>query len=206
MLSTLETFLLAAFFGVSVTLFATSVVLAILHYYRIISRNCNNQHDNRPTINHVLLQRPPTAHFYPPICLSRQASTVDEYPCFICGGNEKDIPRQMEVGVQEGSHGDTSRARLPFIQLSPDSSSCHESAGHTPHPAARNAATASDLARYLVRLGLGNASPRGSPTSEQHSLDNARSKRIPDATIGPTDILIDSTSELDVVWDNLNLP
>ncbi len=70
MLSTLETFLLAAFFSVSVILFATLVVLAILHYYRIIPCIHDNQHDNRPTVNHVLLQQPPAAHFYPPVQLS----------------------------------------------------------------------------------------------------------------------------------------
>ncbi len=67
MLSELETFLLTAFFGVSVVLFTTLVVLAILHYYGIIPRIHNNQHDNRPIVNHVLPQRPPAVHFYPPI-------------------------------------------------------------------------------------------------------------------------------------------
>ncbi len=65
----LETFLLAVFFGVSVILFTTSVVLAILHYYGIIPHVHNNQHDNRPMINHVLPQQPPAVHFYPPVQL-----------------------------------------------------------------------------------------------------------------------------------------
>ncbi len=158
MLSTLETFLLAAFFGVSIILFTTSVVLAILHYYRIIPHVHNNQHNNRPTVNHVLPQQPPAVHLYPPIQPSGRASTVNDYPRFIHGRNEENIPRQVEVSVQERSHGDTSGARLPFIQLSPDSSSHHESTGHTPYPA-RTSPTAADLAKYLVRLRLGNLSP-----------------------------------------------
>ncbi len=148
MLSELETFLLATFFGISIVLFATSVVLAILHYYGIIPRIRDNQHDNRPIVNHVLPQWPPAVHFYPPIQPSRRSSTVDEYPRFVGGRDEEDIPRQMEVGVQEGSHGDTAGARVPVIELSLDSSTSHESAGHAPHPA--RTATATDLARYLI--------------------------------------------------------
>ncbi len=205
MLSMLETFLLAAFFGISVFLFATAIVLAVLHYYGIIPRIHNNHHDNRPIINHVLLQQPPAVHFYPPIQPSRRASTVNDYPRFIHGRNEENIPRQVEVSVQEGSHGDTSRTRLPFVQLSPDSSSRHESASHTPHPEQTNA-TAADLARYLIRLGLGSSSPRGSPAPKRPSINSTRGRRISNISTGPNDIFIDSTSELDVVWDNLNLP
>ncbi len=135
MLTDLETFLLAIFFGVSVILFATSVVLAILHYYRIIPCAHNNQHDNRLTVNHVLPQQLPAVHFYPPIQSSRRASTVDDYPRFIGRRDKEDISRQMEVSIQEGSHGDTPGARLPILQLSMDSSTSHESAGHTPYPA-----------------------------------------------------------------------
>ncbi len=134
MLTDLETFLLAVFFGVSVILFATSAVLAILHYYGIIPHVRNNQHNNRPTINHVLPQQPPAVHFYPPVQSGQRASMLDDYPRFIGRRDEEDIPRQVEVSVQEGSHGDTSRTRLPDIQLSSSSSSHHESAGNTPHP------------------------------------------------------------------------
>ncbi len=129
---------------------------------------------------------------------------IDEYPRFVNGRNKEDVSRQMEVSVQEGSHGDTAGARLPVIQLSTDGSTSHESAGHTPHPA--QTATAAELARYLVRLGLRNSSPRGSPAPEQPSVDSARGKGLPDASTGPTDIFISSTSKLDLVWDNLNLP
>ncbi len=203
MLTDFETFLLAVFFGVSVVLFATSVVLAILHYYGVIPCVRNNQHDNRPAINHVLPQQPPPVHFYPPVQLNQRVSMVDDYPCFVGRRDEEDIPRQVEVSVQEGSHGSTSGTRLPII--SSDSSSHHESASHTPHPE-RTHATAADLARYLVRLRLGNSSPQGSPAPERSSIDRTRGKRIPNISTGPNDIFIDSTSELDVVWDNLNLP
>ncbi len=204
MLTDFETFLLAIFFGISIILFATSVVLAILHYYGIIPRACNNQHDNRPTVNHVLLQQPPAVHLYPPVQSNWRTSTVDDYPRFIGRRDEEDVPRQVEVSLQEGSHGDASGIRLPIIQLSTDGSPSHESAGHTPYPT--RTATAADLARYLIRLGLGDLSPRGSPTPERPGIGTTRSKRIPDISTDPHAIFIDSTSELDVVWDNLNLP
>ncbi len=205
MLTDFETFLLAVFFGISIVLFATSVVLAILHYYRIIPCVHSNQHDNRPTVNHVLPQQPPAVHFYPPVQPSRRAPAVDDYPHFIGRRDKEDIPGQVEVSLQEGSHESTSGARLLVIQLSSDSSSHHKSAGNTPHPE-RTHATAADLARYLIRLGLGNSSPRDSPAPKRPSIDSARGKRIPNISTGPNDIFIDSTSELNVVWDNLNLP
>ncbi len=92
MLTTLETFLLAAFFGVSIVLFTTLVVLAILHYYGIIPHVHNNQHDNRPAVNYVLPQQPPAVHLYPPIQPSQRASTANDYPRFISGRND-DEPR-----------------------------------------------------------------------------------------------------------------
>ncbi len=67
MLTMLETFLLAAFFSISIVLFAIAIVLAILHYYGIIPRIHDNQHDNRPTIDYVIPQQPPLIHFCSPI-------------------------------------------------------------------------------------------------------------------------------------------
>ncbi|PBK90593.1 hypothetical protein ARMGADRAFT_1082851 [Armillaria gallica] len=55
-------------------------------------------------------------------------------------------------------------------------------------------ADAADLARYLVRLGLGEHCPAGMPVSEQPSR-----VRIGDSPAN-------SAFRLDVVWDNLNLP
>ncbi len=47
MLMTLETVLLTAFFGVSVTLFTMSVILAMLHYYGVIPHTTHiNQYNN----------------------------------------------------------------------------------------------------------------------------------------------------------------
>ncbi len=66
MLTTLETVLLAAYLGVSIALFATSIVLAILHYYRVIPRTHINQYNNCPTINHVFPQQPPPVHLRAP--------------------------------------------------------------------------------------------------------------------------------------------
>ncbi len=106
---TLETVLLAAFFGVSIALFATSVVLAILHYYRVIPCATHiNQYNNRPTINHVLPQQPPPIHVHTPV--PQRASTLNEHPCFVHRRNEEDIPGEMEVGIQEGSNGDITGA------------------------------------------------------------------------------------------------
>ncbi len=110
----------------------------------------------------------------------------------------------MEVGVQEGSDGDVARARLPYIQLSPDTSH-HLSAGATPHPE-RDPPSAADLARYLVRLRLGGAGPSNSAATEQPAISRPRNDPILPTTNGPYDIFVSSTSELDLVWDNLNLP
>ncbi len=135
MLSTLETFLLAAFFGISIVLFTTAVVLAILHYYRIIPHIHNNQHDHQPTIDHVIPQRPPSIHLRSPILPSRRAPTLDEHPRFLNRGNEEDVPREVEVSIQEGSNGSVTRARPYFVQISTNNFSIHSSAGHTLHPA-----------------------------------------------------------------------
>ncbi len=202
MLMTLETVLLATYLGVSVALFTTSIVLAILHYYRVIHRTHINQYNNCPIINHVLLQQPPLVHLHTctPIP-SRRASTLDEHPRLIHRRNKEDLSGEMEIGVQEGSNGGSAGARLPFIQLSTDDSSHHaNAASHTPyHTQPAPAADAADLARYLIRLGLGNTGPRGSPVSERPSLDHPRSTRVPDSPA-------DSTFELSILWDDLNLP
>ncbi len=110
----------------------------------------------------------------------------------------------MEVGVQEGSDGDVARARLPHGQHSPDSSH-HSSAGNTPHPAT-NYPTAADLARYLVRLGLGTAGPAGSPATKQPASGRPRDSAVLPDTHDPHYIYVSSTTELDLVWDNLNIP
>ncbi len=110
----------------------------------------------------------------------------------------------MEIGVQEGSDGDVAGARLPHVQLSPDISH-HSSAGATPHPEL-NYPTAADLARYLVRLGLGTAGPAGSPTTEQPASGRPRDTPICPVPNDPHYIYVSSTTELDLVWDNLNIP
>ncbi len=110
----------------------------------------------------------------------------------------------MEIGVQEGSDGDVARARLPYIQLSPNIS-CHSSAGATPHPES-NYPTAADLARYLVRLGLGTAGPAGSPATEQPASGRSRDTPIRPVPNDPHYVYVSSTTELDLIWDNLNIP
>ncbi len=110
----------------------------------------------------------------------------------------------MEVGVQEGSNGHVTGAGLPYIQLSPDVSH-HSSAGATPHPES-NYPTAADLARYLVRLGLGTAGPAGSPATEQPASGRPRDPSVLPVTNDPHYIYVSSTTELDLVWDNLNIP
>ncbi len=110
----------------------------------------------------------------------------------------------MEVGIQEGSNGNGAGARLPYIQLSPDTSH-HSSAGATPHPES-NYPTATDLARYLVRLGLGTAGPAGSPATEQPAGSRPRDTPIRPATNDPHHVYVSSTSELNLIWDNLNIP
>ncbi len=110
----------------------------------------------------------------------------------------------MEIGVQEGGDGNVAGARLPYIQLSPDISH-HSSAGATPHPES-SYPTAADLARYLVRLGLGTAGPAGSPATEQPASGHPRDIPIRSVSNDPHNIYVSSTTELDLVWDNLNIP
>ncbi len=203
MTTTLNILLSAVYLAVSTALFAATVVLAVRFHYRNTPRiQRNNQWFPPLPVNYVLPQQPPPAHFYPH--LPRRAPPVDEYHGIINGRDEEDIPGEMEVGIQEGSDGGTAGARLPFIQLSPDVSH-HSSAGATPYPE-RNPPSAADLARYLIRLGLGTAGPSHSPAGEPVTSNRPGGTPIFPATSGPHDIFVSSTSELDLVWDNLNLP
>ncbi len=110
----------------------------------------------------------------------------------------------MEISIQEGGNGGTTGTRRPHIKLSPNNSP-HSSAGATPHPG-QNPPSAAELARYLYRLGLGTAGPSNSPAAEQPTSSRPRNDPVRPATSGPYDIFVSSTSELDLVWDNLNLP
>ncbi len=110
----------------------------------------------------------------------------------------------MEIGVQEGSDGSVTGARLPYVQLSPTISH-HSSTGATPHPERTPPSTA-ELARYLVRLSLGTAGLSNSPTNERPTSSHPRDDPVLPTTSGPYDIFVSSTSELNLVWDNLNLP
>ncbi len=154
---TLDILLSAVYLAVGTALFVVAMILAVLFHYRITPQIPRIRHNNNwfppAPINYVIPQQPPPAHFYPPV--PPRPPTVDEYPGIIHGRDEEDVPGEMEIGVQEGSDGDAARARLPYIQLSPDVSH-HSSAGATPHPGS-NYPTAADLARYLVWLGLGTA-------------------------------------------------
>ncbi len=74
-----------------------------------------------------------------------------------------------------------------------------------PHPES-NYPTAADLARYLVRLGLGTAGPAGSPATEQPASGRPRNTPILPVSNDPHYVYVSSTTELDLVWDNLNIP
>ncbi len=200
---TLNILLSAIYLAVGTALFTVAVVLAVQFHYRNTPRIRQNNHwPLPPPVNYVLPQQPPPVHFYPP--LPRRAPAVDEYPGIIHGRDKEDIPGQMEVGVQEGGDGSVTGARLPYDQPSPETSH-HSSAGVTPHPEQAPPST-TDLARYLVRLRLGTAGPSHSPTAEQPSGSRPRNDPVFPTTNGPHNIFVSSTSELDLVWDNLNLP
>ncbi len=204
MTATLNILLSAVYLAVGTALFVAALVLAILFHYRITPRIPQNNHwFPPPPINHVFPQQPPPAHLYPP--LPRRAPAIDEYSNIHDRRDKEDVPGEMEVGIQEGSNGSVTGARLPVIQLSPEGSSHHSSTGDTPHPA-RNPATATDLARYLIRLGLGTTGPGQTPVAEQSTSGRPRSVPVLPTTSGPHNIFVSSTSELDLVWDNLNLP
>ncbi len=70
-----------------------------------------------------------------------------------------------------------------------------------PHPES-NYPTAADLARYLIRLGLGTAGPAGSPATEQPTSGRPRDTPIRPVPNDPHYIYVSSTTELDLVWDN----
>ncbi len=203
MTTTLDIILSAIYLAVGTALFAAAVVLAVRFLYRNTPHIRQNNHwFLPPPVNYVLPQQPPPAHFYPP--LPRRAPAVDEYPGIIHGRDEEDIPGQVEVGVQEGSNGSVTGTRPPYIQLSPETSR-HSSAGTTPHPE-RAPPSTTELARYLVRLRLGTAGPSHSPAAEQPSSSRPRNDPVFPAANGPHEFFVSSTSELDLVWDNLNLP
>ncbi len=203
---TLELLLSAVYLAVGTALFIAAVILAVLLYHRITPRIPRTRYNNNwfppAPINYVIPRQPPPAHFYPPVL--PRPPTVDEYPGIIHGRDEEDVPGEMEIGVQEGSDGDVAGARLPNIQLSPDISH-HSSAGATPHPES-NYPTAADLARYLIRLGLGTAGPAGSPATEQPTSGRPRDTPIHPVSNDSHYIYVSSTTELDLVWDNLNIP
>ncbi len=204
MTTTLNILLSAVYLAVSTALFTAALVLAILFHYRITPHVWQNNHWFPPLpINYVLPQQPPPALFYPP--LPHRAPAIDEHSSIVDRRDEEDVPGEVEVGVQEGSNGSIARAGLPHVQSSPTRSSHHSSAGTTPHRA-QNPASAADLARYLVRLGLGTSGEGGSPAPEQSTSSRPRNVPIPAASNGPHNIFVSSTSELNLVWDNLNLP
>ncbi len=203
MTTTLDILLSAVYLAVGTALFAAALVLAILFHHRVTPRIQRNNNWFPPLlINYVIPQQPPPAHFYPPVPC--RAPAIDEYP-IDNRRDEEDVPGEVEVGVQERSNGSATGAGIPFIQLSSNGSSHHSSAGATPHRA-RDVPSAADLARYLIRLGLGTASPSGSPTTQQPTGSRIRNTPVLPTASGPYDIFISSTSELDLVWDNLNLP
>ncbi len=202
--TTLDIVLSAVYLAVGMAPFAAAIVLAVLFHYGITPHiRCNNNWFPPPPINYVLPQQPPPAHFYPPV--PQQAPAINEYSSIHSGGDKEKVLGQMEIGVQEGGNGSVTGAELPHIQPSPNLSSHHPSTGATPCPEG-NYPTATDLARYLVRLGLGTAGPSGSPVTEQSASNRPRNIPIHSATSDPHDIFISSTSELDLVWDNLNTP
>lgn len=192
-----EITLTAVLLGVSLAFYSVAIVLAILFCLGIYPRPRDDQpetHSLQSLDLHVLPRQPPAVHYGTPVP-SRRTSTLDEYPRFH-RGNQENLPREVQVSVQEGSDGATAGARLPFIQLSPDPSH-HSSAGNTPRPVRPTPpVTAAELARYLVRLGLGEAGPRGSPVTEQPTIRCPR----PSITDSPT------ASELSLLWANANLP
>ncbi len=206
MTATLDIILSAVYLAVGTALFAAAVILAVLFHYRITPRIPRIRHNNNwfppAPINYVIPQQPPPAHFYPPI--PPRPPTVNEYPGIIHGRDEEDVPGEVEIGVQEGSDGGIARARLPDIQLSPDISH-HSSASATLHPES-NYPTAADLARYLIRLGLGTAGPAGSPATEQPASGHPGDSSVLPVTNDPHYIYVSSTTELDLIWDNLNIP
>lgn len=195
MTTTLEAVLSAVYLGVGTALFAAALVLVVLQHRGLYPCPPRNQ-QNYPLlpIHHVLPQQPPPVPFYPPVPIPNGgAAPIHNYPRFVHGADEENVLGEVEDGVQEGSNG--SPARTGHLAGHRPLANADTSAGHTPHPA-RPAPTAdaADLARYLVRLGLGTDGQQGTPVSEQPASD------------GPGDSPADSTFRLDVLWDNVNLP
>ncbi|KAK0246133.1 hypothetical protein EDD85DRAFT_783833 [Armillaria nabsnona] len=130
----LEIVLTAAILGVSLVIYLATLTLAFLYCLGIYPRPWHVQTDNHSLQSldlHVLPRQPPAVHHGTPVSSCR-ASTLDEYPRFNWG-NQENLPGEVQVGVQERGDGNTARARLPFIQLSPETSR-HLSAGNTPCP------------------------------------------------------------------------
>ncbi len=204
---TLDILLSAVYLAVGTALFVTAVILAVLFHYRITPRIPRIRHNNNwfppAPINYVIPRQPPPAHFYPPI--PPRPPTVDEYPGIIHGRDE----RRRSWGNGNRSSGRRRwrccRSKTPPYPAFSRTSHITRSAGATPHPES-NYPTAADLARYLVRLGLGTAGPAG---SQQPSNLPAVVLGIPQFAQSPNDphyIYVSSTTELDLVWDNLNIP
>ncbi len=135
-------------------------------------------------------------HVEPQQSMSTLASSTGETKKTFLGRWKSVFKKEaMEVLPEQDSPISSSlqRSRITHLQALP------------PHPE-RTPPSAAELARYLLRLGLGTAGPNHSPATEQPSGSRPRNGPVFPTTGGPHDIFVSSTSELDLVWDNLNLP
>ncbi len=129
MLSTLETVLLATFFGITTALFVATIVLAILHHYGWIPCTYINQYNANPTVNYVIPQQPPPARIRSPIH-NHGPSEIHELSS-ICSQRTVEDVASMDESIPENridTHPGT-----PVILLSSTSSSSVSSSESTPY-------------------------------------------------------------------------
>ncbi len=178
MLSTLETVLLAAFFGVSTALFVATIVLAILHHYRWIPRTYINQYNANPTVNYVVPQQPPLARIHSPIC-GHRPSEIHELSGIRSQRATEDVASTDE-SIPENridTHPGT-----PVILLSLTSSSSALSSKSTPYVIRYPSPIAApDLAERLRRFQIVRRSIARSPSPYPINLSSDHTRVIPTA-------------------------
>ncbi len=176
MLTKLEIFLLATFFGISTALFATAIVLAILHHTGRIPRTYINQYNTHPTINYVLPQQPPLARIRSPIHHDR-LSEIHELSSTRCQQKMEDVA-SMHESVPENridTHPGT-----PVILLSSTSSSSALSSESTPYVVrSPSPITPAELTERLHRFQMVQRGVTRAPTPYPCNLSGDHTRNVP---------------------------